>query len=117
VAPGNPDTGGQPPQIPLPAARVSLVEVIEVDHQIPLGRGIEPEIAEVRVTAHHGCDSGCGQMRHVLSHHHGGSAEKSVRRVDHAPDPDRDQPVDPALVADVDEFHRVGTIGRRRPVG
>ena len=117
VAPGDPDTRGQPPQVPLPAAWVGLVEIVEVDHQIPLGRCVEPEVAEVRVAAHHGCDSRCRQMRDVLGHHHRGSAQKSVRRVDHATDPDRDQPVDPPLVTDVDEFHRVGTARRRRPVG
>src|SRR5690349_9577644 len=36
VAPGDPDAGRQPPQVPLPAAGVRLVEVVEVDHEIPL---------------------------------------------------------------------------------
>ena len=47
LAPGDPDAGDQPTQVPLPATRVGLVEIVQVDHQVPLRRGVEPEVAEV----------------------------------------------------------------------
>jgi hypothetical protein len=36
LAAGDPDAGYQAAQIPLPRAGVSLVEVVEVDDQVPL---------------------------------------------------------------------------------
>src|SRR5712675_3294473 len=84
---------------------------------IPLGRGVEPEVAQVGVTADDRGDTRGWQPCDVLGHHHGGAAQKAVRRGDHAPDPDWDQAVGPALVADHDLLDRVGSVGGWFPVG
>src|SRR4029453_9107480 len=36
----HPDAGRQPAQIPFPAARMGFVEVVQVDDQLALGRGV-----------------------------------------------------------------------------
>ena len=71
-----------------------LVEVIEIDHELALGRGVEAEVAEVGVTADDRRDAGRGQLREVLGVHRRGAAEEGVRRGRHAPDPDGDEPLD-----------------------
>ena len=61
----DPDARHQPAQVPLPAAGVRLVEVVQVDDQIPLRRGVEAEVPKVRVTADHRGDAGGRQPGHV----------------------------------------------------
>ena len=114
---GDPDARDQPAQVPLPAAGVGLVEVVEVEDQITLGRGVEPEVAQVRVAAHHRRDARGREFRHVLGHHDRGAAQEPVGRGGHAPDTDRDQPLDPALVAEVDQVDRIGPVRGWRPFG
>ena len=112
----HPDARDQPTQIPLPAAWVRLVEVVEVDHQIAFRRGVEAKIAEVRIATHHGCDPGRGQSRDVLRHDDRGATQEAVRRVDHSADSDRNEPIHTALVADVDQVDWIRSPWGRRPV-
>ena len=63
LPPGHPDARDQPAQVPLPRARVGLVEVVEVEDQVALGRGVEAEVAQVGVAADDGQDPGRGQPR------------------------------------------------------
>ena len=58
---------------------MSLVEVVQVDDQVPFRRSVEAEVAEVCITADDGGDAGRGQMSDVLGHHDGGTAQKTVR--------------------------------------
>jgi hypothetical protein len=95
---------------------VGLVEVVQVDHEVTLGRGVEAEVAQVGVAADDRRDPGGRQVRHVLGHDDGGAAQEPVRRVDHPPDPHRDQPLHPADVALLDQVDRVGAVGRRAPL-
>ena len=90
LAAGHPDAGDQPAKVPLPSAGMRLVEVVQVDDQIPLGRAVETEVAEVRVAADHRGDAGGRQPGDILRHHDGGAAQEPVRRGGHPPDPDRE---------------------------
>ena len=110
----HPDARDEPAQVPLPRARVRLVEVVQVDDQVTLRGGVEPEVAQVRVAADHGRDAGRRQRRQVVGHDDGRPAQEPVRRRGHAPDPDRDQPVQAPLVALLDLRDRVAV--RRRPL-
>ena len=51
VARGDQHAGRQPLDVPLPGARQRLVEVVDVEHQPPLGRGEHAEVRQVRVAA------------------------------------------------------------------
>jgi hypothetical protein len=75
-----------------------LVEIVQVDDQLTLGRGIEAEISEMRVAADNWIDARSWKSRNIIGHHDGCAAQKTVRRGDHPPDPNGDQPVQPALV-------------------
>ena len=113
---GDPDTGHQPAQVPLPAARVGFVEIVEVDDQVALGGGIEAEVAQVGVTADDRRDPGRREVGHVFGHHDRGATQEAVGGRDHSPDADRDQPVETALVRVHDLQHRVGSADRWCPV-
>ena len=111
----NPDACGQPAQVPLPASRVRLVEVVEVDDEVALRRGVEAEVAQVGVAADHRRDPGGREVAEIVGHHPGGPPEEPVRRGRHPAHPDRDQRVHPALVRSPDLLHDVGSAGPRGP--
>ena len=60
VAAGDLKARGQPLHIPLPRAGQGLVEVVDVEHQLPLGGGEHPEVRQVRVTADLDRQTGAG---------------------------------------------------------
>jgi hypothetical protein len=91
---------------------VGLVEVVQVDDEILLGRGVEAEVTEVRITANDRGDTRGGQARNVLGHHDGCAAQESVRRGCHQPDSVRDQPAKPAAMRLDDQLHGIGTVRR-----
>ena len=108
LAARDPDAGDQAPQIPLPRAGVRLVEVVQVDDQVPLRGGVEAEVPQVRVTADHRGDTGGRQPGSICRHHDRRAAQEPVRRGGHPPDPHRDQPPEPAVVRLDDQLHRIG---------
>ena len=112
----DPDARHQAPQIPLPRAGVRLVEVVQVDDQIPLRGGVEAEVPQVRVTADHRGDAGGRQPGSIRRHHHRRTAQESVRRGGHPPDPHRDQPAEPAVMRLDDQLHRIGPAAIRGPL-
>ena len=115
LAAGHPHAGRQPVQVPLPGPGVGLVEVVEVEDQVALGRGVEAEVAQVGVAADDRLDPGPGQVGEVLGHQRGRAAQERVRRGRHPPDPHRDQPLQPALVGLLDQVQRVGPVLGRPP--
>src|SRR5208283_340175 len=90
--------GYEPAQIPLPSAGMRLVEVVQVDDQVPFRGGVKAKVAEVGITANYWADSSCGEMRDVLGHHAGGAAQEPIGGGHHAADPDRNQPVQSAFM-------------------
>ena len=115
LAAGHPHAGGQPVQVPLPGPGVGLVEVVEVEDQVALGRGVEAEVAQVGVAADDRLDPGAGKVGEVLGHQGGRAAQERVRRGHHPPDPHRHQPLQPPLVGLVDQVQRVGPVLGRPP--
>jgi hypothetical protein len=51
IAPGDGQTGRQPLHVPFPWTGQCFVEVVDVEHQVPLRRGEDAEVAEVSVPA------------------------------------------------------------------
>src|SRR5208282_1422150 len=79
VSPSHPNAGHQPTQIPLPGTRMSLIEVVQVDDEIPFRRSVETEVAQMGITADHGGDTGRREMSDVLGYHDRGTAQETVR--------------------------------------
>ena len=88
---GDPDAGDQASQVPLPSAGMGLVEVVQVHHQVALGRCVEAEVAEVRVAADHRGDAGGGQPGDVDRHHVRRAAQETVWRGCHPANANRNQ--------------------------
>ena len=112
---GDPDARDESAQVPLPGARVRLVEVVQVDDQLALGRGVEAEVAQVRVPADDRRNPGRRQRRHVVGHHDRRAAQEPVWRAHHPSDPDRDQVRQPTLVRDPNQRNRIRAARRRLP--
>ncbi len=93
-----------------------FVEIVEVYDKFAFRRSVEPEVSDVRISTDDGSDAGGRQLRHVLCHQSGGTAQESVWRSDHSPHTDRNQPVESSLVCRVDLIDRVTSIGWGRPV-
>ena len=79
---------GQPLHVPLPGAGQRLVEVVDVEDQIPLGGAEDPEVGQVRVTANLHPQPGGGGSGQVVRHDHRGAAQERERRGEHPPVPD-----------------------------
>jgi hypothetical protein len=94
---------------------MGLVEVVEVEHQVALGRGVEAEVAEVGVPADDWGDPGRGESREVVRHDPGVAAKEGVRRRHHPADTDGDERRDPILVRSDHLLHRIGAALGRRP--
>ncbi len=116
VSPGDPDAGRQTPQIPLPGAGMRLVEIVQVDNEIPFRRGVETEVAKMRITADHRTDAGRRQRCDILGHHAGGAPQEPVGRGHHAGHPDRDQPRKSAFMRLHDLHDRIRPVGRGLPL-
>ena len=51
LPPTHDDAGDEPFDVPLPRRDGRLVEIVQVEYELPLGRGEEAEVADVRVAA------------------------------------------------------------------
>ena len=108
------DARDQPAQVPLPGAGMGLVEVVEVEDEVALRRGVEAEVPEVRVTADDRCDAGGGQPGEVCGHDRGGTAEEGERVATIRPMRTGIEAVHPALVRRDHLLDGVGRPGRPR---
>ena len=113
---GHPEARHQPAQIPLPGPGMRLVEVVQVDHQILLGRRVETEVAEMRITTDDRGDAGGRKLRNVIRHDARGATKEAIGRGHHAADPDRDQPLHSPFVRTHDLFDRIRPVRGCRPV-
>jgi hypothetical protein len=91
VPAGDDDAGHQSLHVPLERPRVGLVEVVEVEHQTPIGRGEEAEVRQMGVAAELDGQVGGGAGRQVGGHHRGRSSQEGERTGPHALVPDGDQ--------------------------
>src|ERR1700733_14010491 len=116
VARSNDETGRQPLNIPLERSRERLIEVIDVEDQLPVGRREHAEIQQVRVTASLHPDICCRRVRQIPRHRRGRAAKVPKSRSGHAPIPDRHQlrPPGPGLL--LQNGNRVRPVSRRFPI-
>ncbi len=85
------DARRQALDVPLPRARERLVEVVDVEHQIPLRRGEAAEVRQVRVPAQLRREARARRARQIRGHDVRRAAEERERRGHHPPVTDRDQ--------------------------
>ena len=101
--------------VPLPRPGQRLVEVVDVEHELALGRAEHAEVGEVGVAARLDLIPDRGVDGQVRGHDGGRAAVEGERRRDHPAVPDGDEFGDPArglLLQDVD---RVRPVGRGLP--
>ncbi len=116
VAGGNGEAGRQALDVPLERGRERLVEVIDVEDQVAVGRGKHAEVQQVRVTAGLHPDVGRGGMGEIPCHRRRRAAEVGERRGDHAPVPDRHKIRYPGLGLLLENGDRVRPVRRRLPL-
>lgn len=109
--------GRQSLQVPLKRRRQCLVEVIDVEYEPALRRGIDPEVQQVGIAA--GLDAKAAHRcaREVLGHHGGRPAKERKRRLDHPLVADRHQLRDAFCLLLTKYDHRVAATWRRLPHG
>jgi hypothetical protein len=115
VAASDLQTRGQPLHVPLPWAGQSLVEVVDVEHHLPLGGGEHPEVRQVRVTADLDVQAGAGGGGQVRGHDQRGAPVKRERRYQHPAVTDRNQLGDAGYGLLLGQPDRVGSVGGRLP--
>ena len=108
------EAGGQAFDVPLPRSGEGLVEVVDVEQQLPFGRAEEPEIREVRVAAELHGDAGSRSAAEVEGHDRRRPSIERERRHQHAPVADREQLGHPARALRLQHRDRVGAIRRGR---
>ena len=91
VPSGHGQARGQPLDIPLERAGQGLVEVVDVEDQVALGRGERAEIRQVGVTAQLHPKPGGGRAGQVRGHRQRGAPVEGERGHQHPPVPDRHQ--------------------------
>ena len=112
VPAGHDQAGGQPLDIPLERARQGLVEVVDVEYQVPLGRRERAEIRQVGVTAHLHPKPGGGRVGQVRGHRQRRAPVVGERGHQHPPVPDRHQFRYPRRRLAQQQPDRVPSLGR-----
>ena len=113
---GDGDAGRKSLDVPVERRRERLVEVVDVEDQVPVGRRVHAEVQQVRVTAGLYPDIGAGRVREIPGHRRRRAAEVGERRGGHAPVADRYQIRHPGLGLLLENGDRVGPFRRRRPL-
>ena len=103
--------------VPLERARQRLVEVVDAEHQPPVGRGEHPEVGEVRVTAELHVETGARHPCEIGGHEVGPSPVEGEGRDEHAPVADRDELGHPRLRLLLEQIDGRASLCRRLPRG
>jgi hypothetical protein len=77
LAAGEDEAGGHALDVPLERAADGLVEVVNVEEEVTVGRGEGAEVADVRVAAELGEDAGVLAEREIVGHDGHGAAEEA----------------------------------------
>ncbi len=109
------DTGRQPLHVPLKWPADGFVEVVNVEHQPAIGRGVGAQIANMCISAQLGKDAGIRQHRQVGGHHRNGPAKKTKRRSRHSLPLDREQRRHPSYGGSGQSVDRIGLPVRGLP--
>jgi hypothetical protein len=117
VAAGDGDARDQALEVPLPRARQRLVEVVEIEHERPVGRGEPSEVRQVRVAAQLRPDAGRGGGGKVGGHDRRRTAVEREGGLEHPPVADRQQLLDPRRPLRHERVDGIGAVRGGRPFG
>ena len=117
VAPGDGEARDEPLQVPLERPGQRLVEVVHVEDEPAVGRGVAAEVREMRVAAELRVKPGARRSGEIGRHQVGSAAEERERRDEHPPVPDRDELGHAARGLLLEQLDRVGADRRRLPLG
>ena len=85
IPPGHGEAGHEPFHVPLERPRQRLVEVVDAEHQPPVGRGEPTEVGQMRIAAELHLQSRARGTCQVGRHRIGRAAEEGERRDQHPP--------------------------------
>ena len=77
------DTGGQALDIPLPGAAEGFVKIVDIEDDLCIGRGKEPEVSDMGITAKLDFDFGVFGRSQVGSHNLGCTPIEGEQRACH----------------------------------
>ena len=115
---GDGEARGEPFDVELERAGQGLVEVVEIEHQPPLRRSIEPEVGQVGVTAQLDVQPGRRRPAQVVRHDGGRTPVEGERRHRHPTVAHRHQVLFPPVVLSDHQLDRIRpVIGGHPPTG
>src|SRR3954452_8414293 len=77
------DAGSHPFYVPFPGAALRFIKVIDVERNLRVRRGKEPEIFDVRIPAHLNFNLGVAVSPKIASHNFNRAAEENEWRFAH----------------------------------
>jgi hypothetical protein len=107
----------EPLDVPLPRTARRLIEVVDVEHQLAIGRSEAAEVRQMRIAAQLHRDAGTRRRRQISRHQLGRTAKERERRRQHPAMTDRHQlrfSLRGLLQQDLD---RRSPLARRLPLG
>ena len=116
IAAGDGEAGRQALDVPLERARQRLVEVVDAEHEPPVGRGEPTEVRQMRIAAELHVESGPRRAGQIGRHRVGRAAEERERRHEHPPVADRHQLRHAGSRLLLEQLDRIRPISRRRPL-
>ena len=111
------DAGGQALEVPFEGRGQRLVQVVDVEDDVALGRGKGAEVHQVRVAAGLHAQAAARRGGQVGGHQRCRAAIEGEGRRRHAPEADRDQFGQASRVRFAQQFHRVAAALGRLPAG
>ncbi len=115
VPPGHHEARGQPLDVPFPGGRMGFVEIIQIEDQIALGCGEEPEIEQMAIAAGLHLQPRAGRGGQIRGHQGGGAPQEGERTAQHPPIADRDQCVQAAFIGVFQDGDGIAPRGRGIP--
>ena len=99
--------------VPLERAGKGLVEVAQIERQVPFRRRPQPEVEDVGVSAHLHHEPGVRTRREVCGHHRRRPSVERPRRCHHAPEANRYEVGEPDVVLGFEDPHGAPLSERR----
>ena len=108
---------GEPFDVPLPRRRQRLVQVVDREQHLALGRREPAEVRQVRVSTALDADAAHGCRREITRHRERRAAIERERRAHHAPVTQRQQVGETPLLRGQDRLDGIAPVLRRLPGG
>ena len=109
---GNRGARGQPLDVPLPRPRENLVEIVDCENEVALGRREQAEIHQMHVAAGHHLEISARRVCQIARHDCGASPQESERRGQHTCHPHRHQLLNAGSILRLKDRNRIGSAAR-----